>query len=243
MTVGLIGYGRFGRFAARLLVQRCSVVVYDKKRSSVRILSRKIKRVPLAEVAAQPVVILAVPISQLWDTLRSIAPLLRRGALVMDVCAVKVKPVEWMKRLLPKHVSILGTHPLFGPDRARKSVRGLRVVLCPVHMSRGRLSQIRVLAKRSGLLVDVMTPWEHDKRAAETVFLTQYIGRLVGRVSLRRSRNGTASYERLMDLVRVAMGDSPGVFVDMFRYNPYARRVARSLRAGVSDLAQFLEKK
>ncbi len=39
--------------------------------------------------------------------------------LVMDTCSVKTHPVGLMERMLPATISILGTHPMFGPDSAR----------------------------------------------------------------------------------------------------------------------------
>ena len=40
-----------------------------------------------------------------------------------------------MERLLPATASILGTHPMFGPDSARGGVAGLPMILCPVRIA------------------------------------------------------------------------------------------------------------
>jgi prephenate dehydrogenase len=72
-----------------------------------------------------------MPISAMRETLRQVTPLLREDALVVDVCSVKVYPVKWMRELLPDTVSILPTHPMFGPDSAAESLKDRKIVICP----------------------------------------------------------------------------------------------------------------
>src|SRR5271169_3496620 len=95
-SIGLIGYGRFGRLAARYCAHEAVVHVHDPG-VAVRS-SGRIRRASLAHAASQPVVILAVPVSALRGVLRAIRPFVRPGGLVVDVCAVKTLPLEWMKR-------------------------------------------------------------------------------------------------------------------------------------------------
>ena len=47
--------------------------------------------------------------------------MLKENAVIVDVCSVKEYPVQWMRELLPANVSILATHPMFGPDSAADS--------------------------------------------------------------------------------------------------------------------------
>ena len=232
MTIGLIGYGRFGRLAARFLARYGKVVVYDRRTYGESFPSRNIKEGSLSFVAAQRIVILAVPISSLQQILRSISPSIQPNALVIDVCSVKMKPVKWMKHILPKTTSLLGTHPLFGPDTVLRSVRGHRVVVCPVRISQRKLWAVKERLRRAGLEVETMTPNDHDRMIAETLLLTQYIGRLVGHADVRRWSRSTRTYETLRWLADVAEHDSRVLFQDMFRFNPYARRLLRSLDKG-----------
>ncbi len=238
MTIGLIGYGRFGRLAARFLVKHARLVVYDRRAKVPR--SGRVRPGTLREAASQPVVILAVPISSLRSTLRAIRPHVRSGALVMDVCTVKTRPVAWMNDGLPRSVEILGTHPLFGPDSVRGSLRGHRVVLTPVRIPRRRLGRIRALLRREGLVVLSMSPDRHDRMIAETILLTHYVGRLVQYARLKRWEHGTVSYGNLLSVVEVATNDSLQLLQDIWRYNPYSRSLARALRASVRRLAKQL---
>lgn len=247
VTVGLIGYGRFGKLAAKFIATKTNLLVYDKRRTvlptSRRLdsLSRQvtpsrsaaIKHASLREVASQPVVILAVPVSALQETLHAVKPFLSDSktfpSLVIDVCAVKAKPVQWMKRILPKNVEILATHPLFGPDSAKNSLKKHRIYMSPVRISDGRLRQVTDILDAAELVVERISPDAHDKIIAETLFLTQFVGRLLGGAGLRRRGNSTTSYADLMKIVKIADNDTRELFEDMVKYNPYAKGVLRKL--------------
>jgi prephenate dehydrogenase len=239
VTVGLIGYGRFGKLAAKYIARHATVFVHDKNKR-VRSPSKRIRNATLHQAASQQIVILAVPVSSLKKTLHSIAPSLQHSALVLDVSAVKAIPVGCMQRILPKHVYILGTHPLFGPDSARDSVRGHRIFLCPVRIPDELLRHVIRLLKGEGLYVQEISPREHDKLIAETLFLTQLVGRLVGSASLPRHAHSTNSYSELMNIVRIADNDTRELFHDMWAYNAYAKRIVKRLqRVGKKLLSEL----
>ena len=140
--IALIGYGRFGRLAARYLSRDFRVRIADSRKGER--VDRGAQRVSLEEAASKPIVILAVPISQLRAVLAEIAPSLQPGTLVIDVCSVKEQPVRWMRSLLPRSVSILGTHPLFGPDSAARGLKGHTIALCPVRITGKQLLHVKI---------------------------------------------------------------------------------------------------
>lgn len=226
-AVGLIGYGRFGRIAARYCAREAGVYVYDPH---VRVRGGKgIRSATLAEAASQHVVVLAVPISEIRGVLRSIRTLVPPGGLVIDVCSVKVIPLEWMKQILPPSVSIVGMHPLFGPDSDTGTLRGQRVVVSPSRNGARWMGRIRALARSHGIRLHEMTPRAHDRLMAETLLLTQYVGRLLQGAGIPERAWSTASYGQLRIIVRTALRDSEQLFIDMWRFNPYGLRTARAL--------------
>ena len=93
-------------------------------------------------------------------TLKQIAPLLKPGAIVADVCSVKVYPARWMQELLPPSVEILATHPMFGPDSAAKSVAGYKIVLCPERIAPERYRKIKRWLENKGVVTIETTPAE-----------------------------------------------------------------------------------
>jgi len=234
-TVGLIGYGRFGALAARYIARGANVVVFEPRWKGAA--PARVRRGTLTEAAAQDLVILAVPISAMRDLLRRIAPLVRPGAVVADVCSVKTMPLAWMRETLPRSVAILGTHPLFGPDSDTGSLRGQRIVVCPSRGAHRALAALRRFARAQGVTLVVMSPPAHDRLMAETLLVTHYVGRLLHGAGLKGRSPATASYGHMQVVVRTALRDSEQLFLDMWRFNPYAPGVRRALERSSRALA------
>jgi prephenate dehydrogenase len=229
MTIGLIGYGRFGSFVAPLLARRARVLVHDARRRRGQKLPAGVSWGRLADVAGQNVVLLCVPVVELRAVLRRIRPFLREGSLVIDVCAVKGAPVRWLKQLLPRGVGILGTHPFFGPDSAQDGLAGLKIVLCPVRIEGLQLSAVLMELHRKGVETVFMSPDDHDRLMAETILLSQYVGRLVGSTGGTGWPPVTKNYAHLLSIVNTVRNDTAGLFEDMVRFNPYGRKLLREL--------------
>ena len=119
-SLGIIGFGAFGRLMARHLWPHFRLCAHDPVLPSGHC-ADGVALDSLAAVAGCPIVVLAMPVSRLADTVRAIGPHLQQGALVLDVGSVKVVPADIMLRELPTHVGIVATHPLFGP--AKRSER------------------------------------------------------------------------------------------------------------------------
>ena len=242
MTVGIIGYGRFGSLAASLIAREAKVVVYDRRRVLPGTLPAGVVRGSLQQVASQRVVILAVPVSSLQSILEAIRSFVKPGSLFIDVCAVKKLPIRWMKAMLPRTVEILGTHPLFGPDSCEGNVKGLRVVMCPVRGDEKTWRTVRRVLTRKGVVVSEMPPDAHDRMVARTVFLTQSIGRMLTAAHLAEESGGTVHFGHLRSIANVAARDSEQLFLDMYRYNPHARTMVQTLGAAWERLGRKLRK-
>ena len=115
---------------AKYLAQDFKVYVHTRRDCSSEIRKTGAIPVSLEQACAQKIVIFCIPISAFRDYLEKAAPLLKEGTLVVDVCSVKESPVLWMKEVLNEKVSILATHPMFGPDSAADSLEKRKIVLC-----------------------------------------------------------------------------------------------------------------
>lgn len=233
MTVGVYGLGRFGSFWAELLARSVPVRAYS--RSPERPTPTGVKRVGEDEVLAQPAIFFCVAISALEEVLRRTRGRLSREVLVMDTCSVKTYPVTLMEKLLPATVSILGTHPMFGPDSAAAGVAGLPMIFCPVRISARDQETWRALFSSIGLSVSVMSADDHDRQAAFTQGVAHYLGRVLSDLGVRRSPIGTVGYNKLLEIVEQTCNDPWQLFLDLQRFNPYTRemreRLEKSLRA------------
>lgn len=220
--IGIIGFGRFGKLMAGYLAKDFNVYVYNKSNKEEQIKSTGAIPATLERVCKQRSVILSVPISVFRDHLQQIAPLLQKDTIIVDVCSVKEYPVKWMKEILPEHVSILATHPMFGPDSARNSLLDRKIVLCKERIANERYEKIRTYLSSKGLHVIETTPEEHDRQIAVTLSLTHFIGRSLEEFGAQELIVDTEGYKRLLHILDVVTHDTWQLFQDMNNYNPYA---------------------
>ena len=239
--IGIIGYGRFGRLAARHLAQEYTVIVCGRKKIDSDDLPANVRAGSLEEVCHQRIVIPCVPISSFKAMLKTISPLIRPDALVVDVCSVKVYPVQWMKTELPGGIDILGTHPMFGPDSAASGIAGMKIALCRVRMSDSLYAKTVEYLTRTGLSVVETTPEDHDKQIAVSLALTHFIGRSLSAVKAGQLEIDTEGYKRLLHILDVVEHDTWQLFVDMHRYNPYAKEVRQTFIRAVQNIETELE--
>ena len=239
MTVGIYGLGRFGTFWAELLARSVPVCAYS--RSDDRPTPPGVRRVGEDELLSQPVIILCVAISAVEDVLLRMRGRLAPGVLVMDTCSVKTYPVDLMRRLLPESASILGTHPMFGPDSARNGIKGLPMILCPARIAAKEAERWRELFSGMGLAVSVMSPDEHDREAAFTQGVAHYIGRVLADLGVKRSAIGTMGYYKLLEIMEQTCNDPWQLFLDLQRYNPYTREMRAKLEQSIRSIMSAID--
>ncbi|RAK57898.1 prephenate dehydrogenase/arogenate dehydrogenase family protein [Phenylobacterium deserti] len=223
-SLGLVGLGQFGQLAARHLKTHFDVVVTDSAADAqARASELGVRFSALEEVARCEIVVVAVPVVAMRAVFEGIAPHLQTGALVIDVGSVKMLPVQWMGELLPPHVNLVATHPLFGPQSARNGLAGLRFVVCPVRGDRHET--VAAFGRSLGLTVTVTTAEEHDREMAYVQALTHLIGRSLVNIGIPDEQLKTPSYQHLLELCGLIGADTFELFTAIQTQNPYAAEV------------------
>ncbi len=238
MTVCLYGMGRFGRFWAKEL-SRVVPGIQGYNRTA-REFPEGVVPVDFDTLCRADVIILSTAISSIEDVLKHIAPRIRKDALVMDCCSVKVWPVEKMVELLPPETEILGTHPMFGPDSGKNGISGLPLVLTPVRISPRSLEFWRERFASLGLAIHEMTPDEHDREAAFTQGITHFIGRILGDMGLRDSPIATSGYRSLQKIVEQTCNDEWQLFLDLQNYNPHTEEMRSKLDRVLAKMIKYI---
>jgi prephenate dehydrogenase len=235
VSVGLIGFGRLGALLVRYFGKDVPMKVYDVRALDKQIRALGAEPASLTEAAAQDIVIVCVPIGEFESLIRKIKGKVQKDALIMDVCSVKEHPVRVMKKLLPKGVQILATHPNFGPDSAALTLEGRKVAVCKVRVTAERYRKVKDLLESKGLQIVEMTPKEHDRQMASSLVLTHFIGRGLIDYGAKSTDVDTEGYRRLLRILQTVQNDSWQLFKDMNRYNAFAapmrKRFLKSMRA------------
>jgi prephenate dehydrogenase len=69
-------------------------------------------------VEGSDLIILAVPVGQMEETVKNILPYLKKGCIIFDTGSTKEKPVQEISRLLPADIYFVGGHPMAGSERS-----------------------------------------------------------------------------------------------------------------------------
>ncbi len=236
-TLGIIGFGNFGRFAARHLKGHFDVLAFDQSDIGLEATEIGVKSASLKHAAGCDVVLLCVPVQNMEAVLTQIKTHLKSGAVVLDVCSVKQKPAALMQELLPKTASIIGTHPLFGPQSGQGGIQGLEIVLCPVRAEKRTVEKTRSFLRDSlGLRVLDMTPAEHDGWMARTQALAHFVGRAAKEMDLSEAPFHLATYDALLKLRDLVKDDSDALFETIQNENPDAAKQRRRLVEKMNEI-------
>ena len=207
-TVGLVGFGAFGRLIAAHTAAYFELMAYDPAPGfRERAIGLGVAPVDLETAARCDVVVLAVPVSSLERVVGEIARYCRPGAFVIDVASVKVWPVEVMRDALPDQVRIIATHPLFGPESASDGIAGLKIAVCPVRGPCHCL--VAFLRERLHLEVIETTPDAHDRDAATVQGLTHLIAKVLSEMGPVPTRMTTPSFDLLVKAISMVRDDPP----------------------------------
>lgn len=226
MQISIIGFGNFGKFAAKhLSLAGLKVSVTDTSDKTEEAKQIGVQFVSLEEVCKSKVIILAVPMETLESTLEKIKDKLQEGTLVLDVCSLKMFTCGAMNRILPENIEIIGTHPLFGPQSASNSIEGMRIALVNVSAKQETLDAVKEFCEKLKLRVIITQPGEHDRQMAVSQALTHFIGQTAKAMNLQRVELSTKTFDDLMNIVDIIGNDTPALFNNIQTMNPFAKEV------------------
>ncbi len=222
-TVGIIGLGSFGQFTARTLAGEGRVVVrgYDPEVTDP---IANLTHLPLGEVAASDVVVLAIPLKAYPEVLENIASVLPQASLLVDVCSVKTVPMQLIAKHLPHHHAILATHPLFGPQAAAKTTKGHSLIVTKA-VGPHAAGVLRFCKETLGLHIIRTTDEAHDKAMAEVHAATFFVARALAKANLGDVPFETPSFQMLRNLIAFDASQSDELFTTIEQGNPYAAEV------------------
>eukprot|EP00591_Stephanopyxis_turris_P009223 CAMPEP_0195509892 /NCGR_PEP_ID=MMETSP0794_2-20130614/2693_1 /TAXON_ID=515487 /ORGANISM="Stephanopyxis turris, Strain CCMP 815" /LENGTH=468 /DNA_ID=CAMNT_0040637211 /DNA_START=136 /DNA_END=1542 /DNA_ORIENTATION=+ len=146
LSIGIIGFGRFGQFLARTFAKHGTKVVVTSRSDYTDIANGMgVSYIPLSDMKSflnqdLDVIVLAVSIVSFEDTVKSLVTHMNAAKadnnmsqrfqcpLIVDVLSVKEHPRKLLLDYLPVECDVLCTHPMFGPDSAKQGWHGQNFV-------------------------------------------------------------------------------------------------------------------
>eukprot|EP00884_Botryococcus_braunii_P014711 jgi/Botrbrau1/23240/Bobra.0041s0076.1 len=250
LKIGIVGFGTFGQFLGKRLVEAGHKVLATSRTpyySKAAEMGVTFYEDPNDFCEEHPeVVVLASSILSL-DSVLSALPVqrLRRNTLFVDVLSVKQFPKSLLLSRLPPEVDILCTHPMFGPDSGKGSWEGLNLMFEKVRIRNEKNRESRCDAflqffETQGCRMVEMTCEEHDRKAAGTQFVTHTVGRVLGHMGLQPTEIDTKGFESLLNLVNNTNNDSFELYYGLFMYNQNATEMLESLERAFDSVKSQL---
>lgn len=236
MTIGIIGFGSFGKFLAEKLSLHGHVKVYDRRERDMT------WRASFEEVARCDFVIPSVPLEAYEEVLQQLAQHIPLSSVLVDVCSVKELSVKLIRTHLPRH-QLVATHPLFGPESASVSVRGHTLVMCPEVSDTKPYSDLKKCAEDLGLNVVEMSAEEHDREMAVVQGLTFFIARTLDTIKVHDQRLTAPSFQRLLSLAELELHHSPELFRTIQQGNKRTKAVRQRFLDAAGAIHEELENK
>lgn len=193
------------------------------------------------------VVILAVPIDVTPQTIKEIAPHIRKGCLLLDVTSVKELPAKVMYEHAPEGVEVLPTHPMFGP-RVR-SLDGQVVVLTPKNHGQWYQKVVDFLETEQARVL-VTTPEDHDRMMSIVQGLTHFAYISVAsaiermKIDVKQSRNfASPIYSLMLDMIARIVAQNPYLCYSIQTQNRYIPEVHDAFMETFHDLKSMVDHK
>lgn len=259
-TVAIIGLGLIGSSIARALRERrpsSRVLGYDldssvREQVSALRLFDAVAAIPEEAVRDAGIVILCVPVGAMEEAARSVAPHLRRGAVLTDVGSSKSAVASALRRGCPG-AAIVPAHPIAGSDRTGPGsgtsglFEGRWCILTPDPQCPAEaVERVSSLWRSMGAKVELMTPERHDLVVAATSHVPHLLafGTVLGVTEMETVCGAeimTFSGGGFRDFSRIA-GADPVIWRDTFLSNREAiREVLARYRETLARLEMMIE--
>jgi prephenate dehydrogenase len=164
-------------------------------------------------------VLICTSISSFEDIIKKIAPVTRKGQVVMDICSIKEYPVNIMHQYI-KDATVLGTHPVFGPGS--NGVAHKAYVLTPTNPQEETVAeQYKQWLEKEGANVFIMTPKKHDDLMSIILGLPHFIGLIACETLLEQKdfaeskKLAGTTYRMLFTLAEATAQETPDLYANV----------------------------
>jgi prephenate dehydrogenase len=220
MKTAIIGAGKMGVWFARFCKENGEqVILADRKKEKLSKLGKElgVETTDFVDaVKKADNVIICVSIDAFEEVVKKIAPSVREGQTVVDVCSIKEQPVKIMHQYLGKAL-VLGTHPVFGPGS--RGVKNKAYILTPTNAKEETFAEkYTKLLEKAGARVFIMSPKKHDELMTVVLGLPHFLGLVACGTLLEQAdyletkKVAGTTYRMLFTLAEATAMENPELF-------------------------------
>jgi prephenate dehydrogenase len=223
MKTAILGAGKMGVWFAKFCKENGDqVILADRKEEKLAKLGKELA-VETADfvgaVKAADRVMICVSISSFEHVVKEIAPVVKDGQAIMDICSIKEFPVQVMHENLKRGL-ILGTHPLFGPGS--NGVKHKAYVLTPTSKDEEAYArEFKKWLEREEAHVFIMAPQKHDELMSIILGFTHFLGLAACETLLEQpsfpetKKLAGTTYRMLFTLAEAVAQETPDLYANV----------------------------
>ncbi len=186
-------------------------------------------------------VILAAPVAEMKNILKSISPYLKSGCIITDIASTKQEIVKISEKILPKDVFFIGAHPMAGSEKrgvdfaAANLFNDSVLIVTPTSKTNKKsLTKISQFWHKIGARVVSLSPKKHDEVVASVSHLPHAIAvSLMNAVNISDHKFAGGGFK---DLTRIAKS-SEIIWQGIFASN--SREIVKKIDIFIKELNEF----
>ena len=252
MKIAIIGAGKMGVWFAKFFQSKgYDVTLADRKKERIANLKKELPVKTTTDfkeaVADADQILICVSINAIEEVIKTIAPALHKGQVVMDICSIKEAPVKTMHENI-KGALVLGTHPVFGPGS--NGVKHKAYILTPTNAKEEKFAEeFKKWLEQEEAHVFVMSPKKHDELMSVVLGLPHFIG-LVACETLLEQKNfpetkkvaGT-TYRMLFTLAEATALETPDLYASLQTNLPELGKIEDLFMAKAQEWLNLIKNK
>ncbi len=224
---GTRGLGKW--IASELSKEQLNVTITSRNKISGEKIAKKINTKynnnNIEAIANADLIIFSVPIENMVETIKEVAPYAPENSILMDITSVKKEPSEALVKYAPENTEILPCHPMFGPRVP--SIDGQVIILTPIkNRSEKSIKIIKNFLESKNAHIVLSTPEEHDKIMSVVQGITHFsyisIASTIKRlnISVKKSREfASPIYGLMLDIISRIVSQNPYLYYSIQKSN------------------------
>ncbi|RAP52288.1 MAG: prephenate dehydrogenase [Methanosphaera sp. rholeuAM130] len=198
-------------------------------------------------VSDADIIIFSVPIENMIDTIKIVAPHAPAGCLLVDVSSVKIDVTNALLKYTPSDCEILPCHPMFGPRVPH--IDGQVVILTPLENRCDTwYDKVIEYLKQKRTNIVISTPEEHDKTMSVVQGLTHFsyisIASTIKKldISVKKSREfASPIYALMLDMISRIVSQNPYLYYSIQKSNSLTSMARNALIEESIKLAGYVD--